>query len=53
MMSKSKGSAEKILKAIIISAYERPRYNANQLKESSIKDFSDEWYLDCVKKIDK
>lgn len=41
----------KLTEALIIEAFNKPRYNTESMQEESMKDFSDEMYLFCVKKL--
>lgn len=41
----------KFTKAVIIAAYERPRYNGEEMKKSSITDFQNSFYLECIKSV--
>ena len=54
LIKKAKGNAaEDMLRSIIITAYDSPKYELKQLKEKSINDFSNTWYLECIKRMDK
>jgi hypothetical protein len=34
---------------VVIFAYESPRYSTEDMQQRAIRDFTDEWYLRCVK----
>jgi len=35
--------------SMIVSAFETPRFNTEKIKQETISDFRDDWYLKCVK----
>lgn len=53
-MADSMGTASnKLGEAIIIAAYDKPRYSTPKVQQQTIEDFSNEWYLQCVKELRK
>lgn len=34
---------------MVMEAYDSPRYNTEDIKQQTISDFRDEWYLKCAK----
>lgn len=38
-----------LVREIVIKAYSSPNYKTDEYKESAIKDFGTEYYLDCIK----
>lgn len=39
--------------AMIMDAYEQPRFSTDQMKQETIADFRDAWYLKCAKAFGK
>lgn len=42
---------EKLLKGMILDAYERPAYNSEQLQKRAIKEFTNSMALSCLQKL--
>lgn len=40
---------KKLLKDMIIDAYQRPMYSSKELKEREVVDFQNRWYMQCLK----
>lgn len=49
MMEVAEGDAANILEALIIEAYDRPRYSTEKMQQRSVQGFRDDVYLECVK----
>lgn len=44
---------EKIMKAMVMDAYKRPRFSSKEYQQNAILDFRNEWYLSCLEANDK
>lgn len=49
MMRVAQGEAQEIAEAIIIDAYDYPRFSTSKVKRQTVEDFRDKWYAQCVK----
>lgn len=50
-MKDAKGS--KVLEAMVIEAYESPRFSTEKNQKREVDEFADKWYLTCVKETRK
>ena len=46
-----KGTNEsKLLKIIVLSAFEVPRYSSPEYRRRAVEDFKNEWYIWCIRR---
>ena len=46
-------STKDLLTAMVREAYEQPRYSTERMQERAIRDFTDDWYMQCLKAHDE
>ena len=46
-------SDTELLREMVVAAYDRPAYRTENVKARAIRDFENEWYLNCVKAFSK
>ena len=42
-------NTKELLTAMVLEAYEQPRYSTERMQQRSVRAFTDDWYLQCLK----